>query len=51
MYDVSSDSAPPSINDMFILPRKVPKYNTRFSSASNFHTKHSQLNPHKNFFS
>ena len=48
MLDVSNNSAPPSISDMFIPTGQVHKYNTRSSSAGNFYRKYSRLNHHKN---
>ena len=50
MLDVSNNSAPPSISDMFIPTGQVHKYNTRSSSAGNFYRKYSRLNHHKNSF-
>ena len=50
MLDVSNNSAPPSISDMFIPTDQVHKYNTRSSSAGNFYRKYSRLNHHKNSF-
>ena len=50
MLDVSNNSAPPSISDMFIPTGQVHKYNTRSSSAGNFYCKYSRLNHHENSF-
>ena len=50
MLDVSINSAPPSISDMFIPTGQVHKYNTRSSSAGNFYRKYSRLNHRKNSF-
>ena len=50
MLDVSNNSAPPNISDMFIPTGQVHKYNTRSSSAGNFYRKYSRLNHHKNSF-
>ena len=50
MLDVSNNSAPPSISDMFTPTGQVHKYNTRSSSSSNFCRSYSRLNHHKNLF-
>ena len=50
MLDVSNNSAPPSLSDMFTPTDQVHKYNTRSSSSSNFYRSYSRLNHHKNSF-
>ena len=50
MLDVSNNSAPPSISDMFTPTGQVHKYNTRSSSSGNFYRSYSRLSHHKNLF-
>ena len=50
MLDVSNNSAPPSISDMFTPTGQVHKYRTRSPSTGNFYLSYSRLNHHKNSF-
>ena len=50
MLDVSNNSAPPSISDVFTPTGQVHKYNGRSSSSGNFYRSYSRLNHHKSSF-
>ena len=44
MHDISTNSAPPNILDLFNPSSNVHPFNTRFLAAGNFHVNQSRLN-------
>ena len=44
MHDVSNNSLPANISNLFLYPTQVHSYNTRFSATSGFNIKYSRTN-------
>ena len=51
MHDVSNNSLPANISNLFLYPTQVHSYNTRFSTTSSFNIKYSRTNQLKHSFS
>ena len=51
MHDISTNSAPQHICDLFTCSSDLHTYNTRFSDAGNLHINKSRLRIQPNFFS
>ena len=51
MHDVSNNSLPANISNLFLYPAQVHSYNTRFSEIGNFNIKYSRTNHLKHSFS
>ena len=51
MHDIYNNKAPANISNLFTSVSDVNKYNTRFSSTSNFYVRNSHINRLKNSFS
>ena len=51
MHDVSNNSSPESISNLFLYPTQVHSYNSRLSEIGNFNIKHSRTNHLKHSFS
>ena len=51
MHDVSNNSLPENIFNLFLYPTQVHSYNTRFSATGSFNIKYSRTNQLKNSFS
>ena len=51
MHDVSNNSLPANIFNLFLYPTQVHSYNTRFSATGSFNIKCSRTNQLKNSFS
>ena len=51
MHDVSNNSLPANIFNLFLYPTQVHSYNTRFSATGSFNIKYSRTNQLKNSFS
>ena len=51
MYDVSNNSLPANISNLFLYPTQVHSYNTRFSTTGSFNIKYSRTNQLKHSFS
>ena len=51
MHDVSNNSLPANIFNLFLYPTQVHSYNTRFSATGSFNIKYSRTNQLKNDFS
>ena len=50
MHDVSNNSLPANISNLFLYPAQVHNYNTRFSEIGNFNIKYSRTNQLKHSF-
>ena len=51
MHDVSNNSLPANISNLFLYPAQVHSYDTRFSEIGNFNIKYSRTNHLKHSFS
>ena len=51
MFDITTNSAPQNICNLFTLTQDIHQYNTRSASSGNYYINHSRLNHHKNSFS
>ena len=51
IHDVSNNSSPTSISNLFLYPTQVHSYNSRLSEIGNFNIKHSRTNHLKHSFS
>ena len=51
MLDITTNSAPQNICNLFTSTQDIHQYNTRSASSGNYYINHSRLNHHKNFFS
>ena len=51
MHDVSNNSLPANILNLFLYPTQVHSYNTRFSATGSFNIKYSRTNQLKHSFS
>ena len=51
MHDVSNNSSPANISNLFLYPTQVHSYNTRFSEIGSFNIKYSRTNHLKHSFS
>ena len=51
MFDITANSAPQNICNLFTSTQDIHQYNTRSSSSGNYYINHSRLNHHKNSFS
>ena len=51
MHDVSNNSLPANISNLFLYPTQVHSYNTRFSERGSFNIKYSRTNQLKHSFS
>ena len=51
MHDVSNNSLPANISNLFLYPTQVHSYNTRFSETGSFNIKYSRTNQLKPSFS
>ena len=51
MLDITTNSAPQYINNVFTSTQDTHQYNTRSASSGNYYINHSRLNHHKNSFS
>ena len=50
MLDITTNSAPKNICNLFISTQDIHQYNTRSASSGNYYINYSRLNHHKNFF-
>ena len=50
MFDITTNSAPQNICNLFTLTQDIHQYNTRSASSGNYYINHSRLNHHKNSF-
>ena len=51
MLDITTNSAPKNICNLFISTQDIHQYNTRSASSGNYYINYSRLNHHKNSFS
>ena len=51
MLDITTNSAPQNICNLFTSTQDIHQYNTRSASSGNYYINHSRLNHHKNYFS
>lgn len=51
MLDITTNSAPQNICNLFTFTQDIHQYNTRSASSGNYYINHSRLNHHKNSFS
>ena len=51
LHDVSNNSLPANISNLFLYPTQVHSYNTRFSATGSFNIKYSKTNQLKHSFS
>ena len=51
MSDITTNSAPQNICNLFTFTQDIHQYNTRSASSGNYYINRSRLNHHKNFFS
>ena len=51
MFDITTNSAPQNICNLFTLTQDIHQHNTRSASSGNYYINHSRLNHHKNSFS
>ena len=51
MLDITTNSAPQNICNLFTSTQDIHQYNTRSASSGNYYINHSRLNHHKNSFS
>ena len=51
MLDITTNSAPQNICNLFTSTQDIHQYNRRSASSSNYYINHSRLNHHKNSFS
>ena len=51
MLDITTNSAPQNIRNLFTFTQDIHQYNTRSASSGNYYINHSRLNHHKNSFS
>ena len=51
MFDITTNSAPQNIYNLFTSTQDIHQYNTRSASSGNYYINHSRLNHHKNSFS
>ena len=51
MLDITTNSAPQNICNLFTFKQDIHQYNTRSASSGNYYINHSRLNHHKNSFS
>ena len=51
MLDITTNSAPQNICNLFTFTQDIHQYNTRSASSGNYYINHSRLNYHKNYFS
>lgn len=51
MLDITTNSAPQNISNLFTSTQDIHQYNTRSASSGNYYINHSRLNHHKNSFS
>ena len=49
--DITTNSAPQNICNLFTSTQDIHQYNTRSASSGNYYINHSRLNHHKNSFS
>ena len=51
MLDITANSAPQNICNLFTFTQDIHQHNTRSASSGNYYINHSRLNHHKNSFS
>ena len=51
MFDITTNSAPQNICNLFTSTQDIHQYNTRSASSGNYYINQSRLNHHKNSFS
>ena len=51
MLDITTNSTPQNICNLFTFTQDIHQYNTRSASSGNFYINHSRLDHHKNSFS
>ena len=51
MLDITTNSAPQNICNLFTSTQDIHQYNTSSASSGNYYINHSRLNHHKNSFS
>ena len=51
MFDITTNSAPQNICNLFTFTQDIHQYNTRSASSGNYYINHSRFNHHKNSFS
>ena len=51
MFDITTNSAPQNICNLFTSTQDIHQYNTRSASSGNYYINHSRLNHRKNSFS
>ena len=51
ILDITTNSAPKNICNLFISTQDIHQYNTRSASSGNYYINYSRLNHHKNSFS
>ena len=50
MFDITTNSAPQNICNLFTLTQDIHQYNTHSASSGNYYINHSRLNHHKESF-